>query len=264
MKLHRPDMGTGRRPLQRKALIGAVAGMLCSLGACMSGGRGPAPAPLVSDTSRYDLLETGFGVRSSWRRGDSLTVLLNALSRLYLPRAGQGGRDLYLDGSAFLAFSGAAGDPWTLHTGMLELRFTQAAFRIQAHRERAGQMLELLRGRLLVRKAYASDYPDPDTLYPGDMLMINRDIDLMEKERFDSATLKTWISGELWIDSMPLRQAMRQVSDWYDLDIPLLLDDTVRVSGRFRDASLDTVLQVLGRQAGFHVHREGRQIRLEP
>jgi len=43
-----------------------------------------------------------------------------------------------------------------------------------------------------VAKAYPSRFNDPDVLQAGEMSMINRSIDLMEKEQFDPTELARW------------------------------------------------------------------------
>jgi transmembrane sensor len=48
-----------------------------------------------------------------------------------------------------------------------------------------------LSGKLNVKKSYHSDTDnEPEIVETGQMVMINRDIDLMEKEKLDSAELK--------------------------------------------------------------------------
>ena len=41
-------------------------------------------------------------------------------------------------------------------------------------------------------KAYPSRFSEPDDLVGGEMSMVNRSIDLMEKEKFDTGELAQW------------------------------------------------------------------------
>ena len=60
-------------------------------------------------------------------------------------------------------------------------------FRVDAVRSRPGEEVDLLAGQLKIRKSYHSDLDSsPEDLTPGDMLMINREIDLMEKEKMNA------------------------------------------------------------------------------
>jgi hypothetical protein len=57
---------------------------------------------------------------------------------------------------------------------------------VDAVRSRPGEEVDLLEGQLYIRKSYHSDLDSlPEELRSGDMLMINREIDLMEKEKMN-------------------------------------------------------------------------------
>ena len=57
---------------------------------------------------------------------------------------------------------------------------------MDAFRSRSGEEVDLLAGQLTIRKSYHSDLDSvAEELTSGDMLMINREIDLMEKEKMN-------------------------------------------------------------------------------
>ena len=118
---------------------------------------------------------------------------------------GKDNRDLDLDGEAMFEVSagaggganagagaglGAAGSgsgagrPFVVHTGNLRIEVLGTRFRVDAVRKRPGEEVDLLEGRLRVTKSYHSDTDnEPEVLSAGEMVMINREIDLMEKEK---------------------------------------------------------------------------------
>jgi len=60
----------------------------------------------------------------------------------------------------------------------------EICFAVNAVRKQPGEEVDLLQGRLRVTKSYHSDTDSlPEELAAGDMVMINREIDLMEKEK---------------------------------------------------------------------------------
>jgi FecR protein len=131
------------------------------------------------------------------------------------PKFGKDNRDLDLDGEAmFEVNAGAGGDagagtgggagagagaglgaagsgsgsgagrPFVVHTGNLRIEVLGTRFRVDAVRKRPGEEVDLLEGRLRVTKSYHSDTDnEPEVLSAGEMVMINREIDLMEKEK---------------------------------------------------------------------------------
>jgi transmembrane sensor len=98
---------------------------------------------------------------------------------------GKEDRDLGIDGSGM--FEVAAGEkPFVVLTGnlVIEVLDTKVRFAVDAVRKRPGEEVDLLDGRLRVTKSYHSDTDSlPEELAAGDMVMINREIDLMEKEK---------------------------------------------------------------------------------
>ena len=123
---------------------------------------------------------------------DGSRVLMGTHTVLFLSKAfDQTKRELDLDGEAVFEIVGAPGKPFIVHTRLLEIEALGTRFRVEAHREDAGEEVELLEGKLRVRKSYHSDTDsEPEELTTGEMVMINRDIDLMEKEKMDSSDWK--------------------------------------------------------------------------
>ena len=104
---------------------------------------------------------------------------------------GAGNRDLELDGEAIFEIEGRPEKPFIVHTGNLEIAVLGTWFHVDAFRKNAGEQVDLLEGRLRIKKSYRSDTDnEPEVLEAGDMLMINRDIDLMEKEKMNPDELK--------------------------------------------------------------------------
>jgi transmembrane sensor len=101
--------------------------------------------------------------------------------------AGAGADAGVKDGAGSGSGSGAgsgAGRPFVVHTGNLRIEVLGTRFRVDAVRKRPGEEVDLLEGRLRVTKSYHSDTDnEPEVLSAGEMVMINREIDLMEKEK---------------------------------------------------------------------------------
>lgn len=118
---------------------------------------------------------------------DSSEVILESNSSLKISDSFNMKRTAWIDGNAFFRIRANDHVPFILHTGMLNIKTYKASFHINAHKENAGQSLKLWDGKMIVVKAYPSDYPDTVTIHTGEMILINKDIDLMEKETFDTS-----------------------------------------------------------------------------
>lgn len=101
-------------------------------------------------------------------------------------------RELRVDGDFFIRVPDAP-QPLIVRSRLLVLTVTgKTAFRITAYAREAGEQVEVLYGHIKAHKSYPSNYAEPDLLTDGQMTMINRDIDLMEKETTDVAALRAW------------------------------------------------------------------------
>jgi len=101
-------------------------------------------------------------------------------------------RAVTVDGDFFFRVP-AAEQPLIVRSRLLILTVTgKTAFRITAYAKEAGEQVEVLYGNITAHKNYKSSYQEPDVLTGGQMTMINRSIDLMEKETADLPALRAW------------------------------------------------------------------------
>lgn len=101
-------------------------------------------------------------------------------------------REIQVDGTAFLEVPEAS-QPLVIQTKLLTLSVSdKAAFLIMAPSSEEWAELQIVEGTIIAKKAYPSEFDKPDTLHGNQMLMLNRTIDLMEKEKLDATDLKAW------------------------------------------------------------------------
>jgi ferric-dicitrate binding protein FerR (iron transport regulator) len=93
-------------------------------------------------------------------------------------------RDIRVDGEAFFDLMGVTGAPFGVLTRDLKIAVGASRFRVDASSSRPGEEVDLLEGRLKAAKSYPSTMDnEPEVLESGEMVMVNRDVDLMEKEK---------------------------------------------------------------------------------
>jgi ferric-dicitrate binding protein FerR (iron transport regulator) len=103
-------------------------------------------------------------------------------------------REIQLQGTGEVFITARQQDkPLIVRTGLLILTVEgDTAFRASVSSEKIGEQAEVLFGHVRAAKAYPSRFSEPDDLVGGEMSMINRSIDLMEKEKFDKSELAQW------------------------------------------------------------------------
>lgn len=103
------------------------------------------------------------------------------------------GHTIKMDGDMFFDIRHQQG-PFMVHTRLLNLSVTgPAAFRVIAYSKEEGEEVQVLYGNIVAKKSYKSDFPEPEILGKNNLLMINKSIDLMEKEEnLDTRNLREW------------------------------------------------------------------------
>jgi transmembrane sensor len=130
----------------------------------------------------------GAGSGRSLRIPNFGTVFLKPNTTIGLAKGfGRDNRDIDIDGEALFEME-VTGAPVRLHTKDLVMEVSAGVFRVDASRSSSGEEVDLLEGRMRVAKNYHSDTDNStEVLGPGEMVMINREIDLMEKEKMSPA-----------------------------------------------------------------------------
>lgn len=104
---------------------------------------------------------------------------------------GKDNREMEVDGEARFDVPSKPNWPMVIHTRDLVIEVLGTRFKIDAYKSKPGAEVDVLSGSLRVHKSYHSDTDnEPETLREGEMVMINHDIDLMEKEALSPAELQ--------------------------------------------------------------------------
>jgi ferric-dicitrate binding protein FerR (iron transport regulator) len=145
-------------------------------------------------------IRVGDGTRFVNNSGGFKWVLLPDSSRVKIsdgttlvvgPGFSAGNRRVDLDGEGMFRVRAVTGDHFVVTTKNLFIQGAGTMFRVDAVRSRPGEEVDLLDGLLVIRKMYRSDLDSAqEVLHSGDMLMINREIDLMEKEKMDTGDIR--------------------------------------------------------------------------
>lgn len=85
--------------------------------------------------------------------------------------------------------------PFVVNTRILQLTVLKpSVFRVEAFHKDNGEKVDVLQGMVRAAKRYKSQFPEPDTVRNSEMVMINDQIDLMEKEKEDLTDFARWWS----------------------------------------------------------------------
>ena len=212
-------------------------------------GSQPVLQALRHPQSKYTTIEGTIGTRTAYTLPDSTKVLLNGASRLLVPDNYAQVRKVLLDGEAYFDATTPATRPLVVVTNILTLTTQPAAsFKVRCFEAQQGATAYLGKGNLQVTKSYHSNTDNqPEILGNGNMILANKEIDLMEKETYQPAELDSWVNGELEIKDLPFMNAMHQLEEWYGIEIYVENSSRIpgNISGQFYHKSLQEVLDMI-------------------
>ncbi|SHM82956.1 FecR family protein [Chitinophaga sp. CF418] len=201
----------------------------------------------------YTTYEGVLGERKKISLPDGTPVILNSNTKLLVPADFAKTHTLLLDGEAY--FDSTA-FPLTVKTNILTMTATKpAAFKMRCFESQQGATAYVLSGEVKVSKSYHSKTDDqPEMLGPGNMVLANKEIDLMEKETYHPAEMETWLQDKLIFHDEPFMNAVRKLEEWYSTEIYVEGDVSAAggINGEFRQASLTKVLEEIRRTARFN------------
>ena len=215
------------------------------------------PAPQLREVA------TAAAQRAVVRLRDGTQVTLAPKSRLrYPPDYGKAHRDVYLDGEAYFQVVRDERLPFRVHTASSLTEDLGTAFVITAYADQITTEVVVAEGRVALRRAL------PDTLAAAPPALVLGARDLARLGASGVATLQrgvdvdrqlAWTTGVLAFDGTPLRDAVRTLGRWYDVEIRLGDSDSAlaarRLTATFTNEPIDLVLKRIALTLGVRVER---------
>jgi transmembrane sensor len=272
-----PDPGTFR-PAERRSVrfavtepprarwwlgAGLAAAAVLAAGAVLAGrellsNRGQSEA-----TAAERVVTVPRGQRARFQLPDGSEVLMAAGSTLRHPTAFPSRvREVTLEGEAYFTVEHDKRRPFRVRAGNLIATDLGTEFLVQAYPENADARVIVRSGTVAVRPIEAEDSAQPGRVVRSGEL---GRIDARGKplvEQVDTAAYFAWTTGTLVFDGTPLRQALPQLSRWYDLDFRLADPALggIPLSGRLDQTLTPARLDLLAGSVGLEQIRRGRAV----
>jgi transmembrane sensor len=238
------------------ALFVALAGG-SALGLLLFRSRPSAPAGMTR------VAATTPGQRGVFRLPDGTQVVLGVASTLRYPAAfPDGSREVSLEGEAYFEVVHDTRRPFMVRAGDLVAKDLGTEFTVRAYPEDAGARVVVREGRVAIRAAATEAAPER-VVAPGQLGRLGAGQE-PTVEQADTAAWFAWTEGRLVFDGTPLRDALPQLSRWFDLDFRLAdsaLGD-VPLTATLRTRPTTDVLNNLAASLGMKQRRDGRIVTL--
>jgi ferric-dicitrate binding protein FerR (iron transport regulator) len=203
--------------------------------------------------------------QAQFRLPDGTTVILGGGSSLHHPHVFGATRRVSLQGEAYFEVAHDARRPFQVLAGDLIATDLGTEFLVRAYPEDARARVVVRSGEVGLRPAASRDSTTGAVVRPGQVGRRNPH-GMLTIERADTAAYFAWTRGILVFDATPLREALPQLSRWYDLDFRLADSSlgSIPLTGRLDRTLTDDRLELLASSLGLVQTRAGRVVTLSP
>jgi len=190
---------------------------------------------------------------------DGSKVWLNSESRLRYPVHFTGKeRRVELEGEAYFEVVHNRDLPFRVVTGEVTTTDLGTHFNIRAYGDDSKIAATLLEGSVNVNDQLSGQ---TQLLIPGKQAKIRKGDGKISISNAQVDEVMAWKNGYFIFDNEDIRQVMKQISRWYDVDVTYQLTRNVRVGGTFsRSENLDKLLQSFELIGNIHCERKERRI----
>jgi ferric-dicitrate binding protein FerR (iron transport regulator) len=207
----------------------------------------PGSAPATEIT--YNTLTTQRGNQYQLVLPDGSKVWLNAASSITYPTTFVGAtREVIITGEAYLEVAPKSAQPFHVKSATQDIAVLGTSFNINTYPDEPASTTTLVEGSVRVTRG-----PDSRTLRPGQQARVQGDLIRLVKDA-DLEQALAWKNGLVKLTGADIREVMRQVSRWYDVDVQYEgnLDKAVFTGVVSRQQTLSKLLQVLEATGSVH------------
>ncbi len=246
--------------VSRRLLVAALAAAAVVIGLIA----GPGVGGLLRRTPQWREYATAAAQRMVIRLQDGTQVTIAPKSRVrYTADYGTAHRDLYLDGEAYFQVAPDSQRPLRVHTAGSVTEDLGTAFVIRAYADQIATEVVVAEGRVALWRArpdtIAVEAPPALVLGARDLGQLGASGDATLRRGVDVDRQLAWTRGVLAFDGTPLREAVRTLGRWYDVEIRLDDADSAlagrRFTATFTNEPIDLVLQRIALTLGLRVER---------
>lgn len=172
-----------------------------------------------ASTVAYNRITTPRGGEFAVTLSDGTKVWLNAASALRFPTSFSGAaREVELDGEAYFEVAGDKEHPFEVKIRDKKVQVLGTQFNIMGYEDEAAIVTTLVNGSVQV----SSPGQPARILVPGQHAIVNNHVPGIQVEQADVDEETAWKNGRTYFNGADIRQIMRQVSRWYNVDVQFM------------------------------------------
>lgn len=193
--------------------------------------------------------QSPLGQRQTISLPDGSTVILNSNSRLTLDAEfNNKKREIRLTGDAFFKVAKDTKRPFIVYSDNIAATALGTEFYVHGRKEpHKAVRVDLLEGKVQMKDTKNNFTTSSIILFPGERGSSIDGFDL-SKGLFDSHYLRSWISGRISFNETPVLKALKQLENWYGIEIRVHkkgLEKRSISASEYQEASLQDILKVI-------------------
>jgi len=218
----------------------------------------------VAAQVQFNTLSTVRGEQSPYPLvlADGTKVWLNAESSITFPTSFSGKeRVVKITGEAYFEVVHDASHPFKVKVRDQIIEDLGTQFNINAYPDEPAMKTTLINGKVKI-----SEGSQVALLKPGFQAVVSPSGSSIIVQAADLDQVMAWKNGNFEFEGTPLKDIMRQISRWYDVDISYTgtIEDTEFGGSISRTKNINEILSVLETTKGVHFKLEGRRILVMP
>lgn len=209
----------------------------------------------------FNAISTPRGGQYQVTLSDGTKVWLNAASSIRFPVNFTGNeRRVYITGEVYFEIAKDRQHPFRveLNNGENVIEVLGTHFNVNAYDDEAAVKTTLIEGKV---KLTTRDHDTPSILLPGQQSETDKEGNTVIRKNADTEAAIAWIHGNFQFRSAGLKEILRQVARWYDVDIEYKEDLDMHFTGQLpRSESVYTVFKHLSLTGAVHFTINGRKV----
>ncbi|MEN7550309.1 FecR domain-containing protein [Rapidithrix thailandica] len=206
--------------------------------------------------------ENPLGRKSMITLPDSSVVWLNASSKLTFPQKFVNNeRIVQLEGEAFFEVAKDSLRPFIVKAGGVQSRVLGTSFNVRAYPGEHEVSVAVCTGKVEVSPADIA-MEDSFVLMPAEMASYHKTRLIAQKSSFDLEMITGWKDGIIQFREATFYEVVEQLERWYGVEFVIYRKAPIKkgFNGRFKNQSLEVVLEGIGFASDFSYQIKGNKV----
>jgi len=218
--------------------------------------------PGLKSINDFNTISTPRGGQYKIILPDGSKVWLNAASSLRFPVSfSDNDRTVEINGEGYFEVAKSR-KKFKVLTGNTTVEVLGTHFNVNAYENEFANTITLVEGSVKVKRGKASLI-----IKPGEQAIVNSAVakeEILLKSNVDAESLIAWKDGQFHFNNTDLKEIMRQLERWYDVDVDRNIIPNKRFNGTIsRNVKLSEVLAMIELTSNLHFKIEGRKIMMK-